>query len=323
MTLPATLFALRWLVWDTFRQSLAARTFWLLLALSGVCILFCLSVGVTGKGVEKPAGEAELIGGDDQPFTGLNPGGGRLTLGFGLVRVGLPRDTRASIHFLQALLGRWVGGAFGTLVLLVWTAGFLPEFLQPANASLQLAKPLPRGTLLAGKYLGVLAFVAVQVAVFVGGTWLALGARTGIWDLPYLLSAPLLLFHFAVVYSVSALLAVVTRSVVLSALGSVVFWFACAALNHARHGLVAGTLTASEAVRQLAETAYWVLPKPADFGVLLHRGLRSGVHFELPREFENVQAAGAFHPELSLLTSLAFAVVVLMVAGIVLVRRDY
>src|SRR5205823_3143100 len=71
MNLPSTLFALRWLAWDTFRQSLAARSFWLLLALSGLCIVFCLGVGITGKGVERPPGEIELYGGDDQPFTGL------------------------------------------------------------------------------------------------------------------------------------------------------------------------------------------------------------------------------------------------------------
>src|SRR5437764_3407911 len=108
MTLPATIFALRWLVWDTFRQSLAARTFWLLLALSCVCIVFCLGVGIRGKGVVRPAGEVELFGGDDQPFTGLNPGSGQLTLGFGLLRVGLFRDAHSAAHFLQALLGRWV-----------------------------------------------------------------------------------------------------------------------------------------------------------------------------------------------------------------------
>lgn len=323
MTLPATLFALRWLIWDTFRQSLAARTFWLLLALSGMCIIFCLGVGVTGRGVQKPEGETELIGGDDQPFTGTNPGDGRLTLGFGLLRVGLPRDARTSVHFLQAVLGRWVGGAVGTLFLLIWTAGFLPEFLQPAHAAVQLAKPLPRSMLLAGKYLGVLAFVALQVAVFVGGTWLALGVRTGIWDVGYLLCAPLLLINFAVIYSVSALLAVATRNPVLCALGSVLFWFGCCFLNFARHALVTGSLTASSAVGQVAEVGYWLLPKPADFGMLLYRGLQSEAYFALPRELENVQRAGAFHPELSLLTSLAFAVGILAVAGLNFVRRDY
>src|SRR5262249_52441487 len=159
-----------------------------------------------------------LFGPDEKPFTGGNSGG-RLTLGFGLLRVGLFRDGPSAAHFLQALLGRWVAGTFGTLLVLVWTAGFIPEFLQPAHAAVQLVKPLPRWALLAGKYLGVLAFVGAQVVVFVAGTWAALGLRTGVWDLNYLLCIPLLLFQFAVVYSVSALLAVLTRSGVLCAIG--------------------------------------------------------------------------------------------------------
>lgn len=323
MNLPTTLFALRWIIWDTFRQSLATRTFWLLLGLTGVVIVFCLGVGITGKGVEKPEGETELIGGDDKPFTGQNPGGGQLTLGFGLMRLSLFRDARTATHFLQVILARWVAGTFGTLLLLVWTAGFLPEFLQPAPAAVQLAKPLSRLTLLIGKYLGVLAFVAVQVVVFVGGTWLALGLSAGAWDMKYLLCAPILLFHFAVIFSVSTLIAVATRNAVLCALGSIAFWVLVCVLNYARHGLVVGTLTASDTVVRLAEVAYWVMPKPADLGMLLHRGLQTGLHFDLPKEFDAAQQAGALHPELSILTSFLFAVVMLGVAGLGLARRDY
>lgn len=323
MNLPSTLYALRWLIWDTFRQSLAARTFWLLLALSTVCIVFCLSVGITGKGIEKEEGDPELIGGDDKPFTGTNPGQGRLTLGFGTLRVGLFRDGRAAAHFLQVLLAKWVAGTAGTLLILIWTAGFIPEFLQPAHAAVQLAKPLPRWALLAGKYLGVLAFVGAHVCFFVGGTWVALGLRTGTWDMAYLLCIPLLLFHFAIVYSVSALLAVVTRSTVLCAFGSVLFWFVCCALNYIRHAIVAGSMPTSDVGRTLAEAGYWLLPKPADLTILLHRALHATAHFDLPREFEAVVRAGAFHPELSLLSSLLFTVVVLALAGVGFVRRDY
>ena len=52
---------------------------------------------------------------------------------------------------------------------------------------------MPRWSLLAGKFLGVLAFVALQASLFVGGTWLALGLRTGVWDPTYFLCVPILL----------------------------------------------------------------------------------------------------------------------------------
>ena len=82
-----------------------------------------------------------------------------------------------------------------------------------------LAKPVPRWLLLAGKFVGVLAFVALQGSLFVGGTWLALGVRTGVWDAAYFLCVPLLLLHFAVFFSFSAMLAVATRSTVACVLG--------------------------------------------------------------------------------------------------------
>src|SRR5262249_23044651 len=141
--------------------------------------------------------------------------------------------------FLQLLLAGGVADAAGLLLALVWTAGFLPTFLEPASASVLLAKPVPRWSLLAGKYLGVLAFVAFQATVFVGGTWLALAARTGIWDATYLLCIPVLLLHFAIFYSVSALIAVCTRSTVACVLGSVLFWFVCWGMNYGRHAALA------------------------------------------------------------------------------------
>jgi len=59
---------------------------------------------------------------------------------------------------------------------------------------------VPRGVLLAGKYVGVLAFVGFQILVFFVGTWLALALRTGVWDYGYLAAIPLFLLQFAVIY---------------------------------------------------------------------------------------------------------------------------
>ena len=48
MNLSESIYVLRWLIRDTFRQSLASRIFWLMLAISAVCILFCFSVSIEG-----------------------------------------------------------------------------------------------------------------------------------------------------------------------------------------------------------------------------------------------------------------------------------
>jgi ABC-type transport system involved in multi-copper enzyme maturation permease subunit len=330
MSLPATLFLFGWLIRETFRQALAARTFWLMLSVSLVCILFCLSVHIEGgQSLHRPD-ELELVGPDNQPLTDPNHDLGRLELAFGAVRLPLFRDAEAQVHFLQTLLAFWVAGVVGTLVTVVWTAGFLPAFLEPSAASVLLAKPVPRWVLLTGKCLGVLTFVAFQEAVFFVGTWLALGVRTGVWPSAYLWCVPLLLLQLVVIYSFSALMAVCTRSTVASIFGAVLFWFCCYAMNYGRHAVVAlpyleATPTPFSArLQELTEVGYWLLPKPADLVILLDQALQAGDHFDvLPRAFRVVQEHGAFAPDLSVLASLLFSVGLLGVAAWQLRTTDY
>jgi ABC-type transport system involved in multi-copper enzyme maturation permease subunit len=269
---------------DTIRQSLASRSFWLLVGLSGLCTLLCLSVGVEGATAVRPRGEIELYGADRQPYTGLNRGHGTISLGFGAVRVEQWRDPESSIRMLEILLALVVAGAVGMLLLLLWASGFLPEFLQPGAASVLLTKPVPRWALLVGKFCGVLAFVAIQIAVFVVGAWAALGLRTGVWHPGYLVCIPLLVLQFAVLYSFSALLAVWTRNTVVYVVGSLLFWALCSGVNVSRLGAVleaegGQTPAVSPVVQGLLEVGYWVLPKPVDLEAVSRQALRTEQHF--------------------------------------------
>jgi ABC-type transport system involved in multi-copper enzyme maturation permease subunit len=321
LSLPSALFVVRCLVRDTVRQSLDSKAFWLILGFSGLCILLCLGVRVEGATAQRPPGEIELYGADDQPYTGLNAGAGHLSLALGAIRLRLPRDGESAVVFLQTLLARWGASAVGMLLILLWTSGFLPDFLQARSASVLLAKPVPRWSLLAGKYLGVLAFVTLQVAFFIVGTWLALGWKTGFWHPAYLLSIPLLVVEFALLYSFSALLAVWTRSTVVCIFGALVFWCLCSAVTFSRHAVVAQRLEGSQAPALSAaaegalQAAYWVLPKPADLNLVLDEVLDGGKHFQGPPELRAVQKNRAFDPLMSLLTSLLFTGAVLAVAG--------
>ncbi len=48
MNLPTGLLTVKWMIRDTFRQSLASRLFWILAGMSFICVLFCLSISVEG-----------------------------------------------------------------------------------------------------------------------------------------------------------------------------------------------------------------------------------------------------------------------------------
>lgn len=365
MNLPAVLFAVRLLVRDTFRQALASGIFWLMLGMTGLCIVLCLSLRVEGDvPLRSPGDDPEFLSHPERaraaaaaastvaiaasipmgafpvPSAVVSPEykqieaamrhhvpvvSGRMTLAFGAIPIPLTRDREHAVHFVQLQLAAWVADAAGLLLTLVWTAGFLPTFLDPSAASVLLAKPMPRWSLLAGKYVGVLAFVGVQAVLFIGGTWLALALRTGVWDATYFLCVPVLLVHFAIFFSFSVLLAVTTRSTVACVFGSVVFWLLCWGMNYGRHAVVGmpDFAEASSGIGQLVEIGYWVLPKPADLGIVLFNSLEADNFFGQLAAFQAVQARGAFLPGWSIIASLAFMAVVLAVAAREFVTTDY
>lgn len=333
MRLGDGLTTIGWLVRDTFRQSLASGIGWLLFALSTLCIVVCLSVTVQG-----PA--RDLIPADDRPdflprfdrdahdahklaASGTAVADGSLSLAFGAIRVPIARDVRGAVHLLELILAAGVADTLGLLLALTWTAGFLPGFLDSRAISVLLVKPIPRWGLLLGKYVGVLVFVLVHAIWLVGGTWLALSIRTGVWDTHYLLSIPLLLLHFAIFFSFSLVLAVCTRSTVVCVFGSIAFWGICWAINFGRCAVVAASKVApdgafSAGVAWLSEIGYWLFPKPVDLGRLVFDALGAEAHFR-----PVVDNVAGLSLGLSIITSLLFTAYLLLAATRQFTRMDY
>ena len=270
MTPAATLRTFGWLIRDTFRQSRASGVFWILLAISVLAIAVCASATIEGGGALAYPGEnpdfLPRLDPDAQDRQKADASGvlvvsGDLKLAFGAIRIPLARDPRGAVHFLELVLAGGVADTLGLLLTLIWTAGFLPGFLEARSVAVLLAKPVPRWQLLAGKYLGVLVFVLASAALFVGGTWLTIGLRTGIWDAAYLYAIPLLVLHFAMFFSVSVLLAVWTQSTVVCVFGSILFWALAWSINYGRHG----------AERRHRDGQRWVVLRRA--GLVGRRGL--------------------------------------------------
>jgi hypothetical protein len=333
MTLPELYFAVRWLIRDTLRQARASGVAGAMLLVTAVCTMLCLSVSIQGDPPPiplRPWEDRNLLPAQEaakhnpKDLEGIDVPGGELTLLFGTFRVRLARPRDETVHFLQALLAGGVADTAGVLLALIWTAGFLPSFLDPAAASVLLAKPVPRWALLAGKFLGVLLFVAAQALLFVAATWLALGVTTGEWDPRYFVCVPLLLVHFACFFSVSAFLATVTRSTVASVLGTLAFWFVCWGVNYARHATVAAAGGSDlSAGGHLLDAAYWLLPKPADLGLALLDALKANTFFAQLPVFRTLQERGVIDPALSIVTSCLLPVTVFLGAARRLTRAEY
>lgn len=320
---------IRHLVADTFRQSIASRLFMATTAAIFVCVALCASARIEGKGATTPKGETELFGGDGKPLSGPNPKPGHVSLGFGAITLPLFRDAEEEVLFLESALAKWGAGSIGVLLAIVWTGGFLPDFLRPSSVSILLAKPLSRTTLLIGKCVGILIFVSVEAIAFVGGTWIALGLRTGIWNSAYLWAAPLFVLEFGVVFAISALLAVWTRNASAAIFGSIAFWVICTLVNYGRfvmhevYAVAPKEASIPTGFVGFVEAIYWLLPKPADLAIWLEQTIGAAREFAIPSSYENMIDIGGYHPILSAFSSSLFAIVVFVVATRRFAEIDY
>lgn len=323
--MPATILTVRWMVRDTFRQSLASKLFWVMLGLTSLCTLFAMSVSVTGaEERERHPAELPLYMPKGQGVDGIREPHGTVSVGFGMVEYPVTKGKADSVRELQLWLAGILADTAGVLLALLWTAGFVPSFLEPQAVTVLLAKPAPRWAILAGKYAGVVLFVALHATLFVGGTWLGLGFATGVWDVRYWLAVPLLVTNFAVFFAFSTFLAVCTRSTVVSVFGTLLFWVLCWAMNFTYLRLTAAPVEGITPFAQfLVEAGYWILPKPLDLSGIFFDAMDAGKYSTPVPELEAVKQKGKFHPELSVLASLSFAVGVLAVAAYEFRNMDY
>src|SRR5262249_7399613 len=145
---------------------------------------------------------------------------------------------------------------------------------------------------------------------------------TGVWTDAYLRAVPLLMTQFAFFCSVSILLAVISRSTFVCIVGSVSFWLLCTFVNSARIEMLLQP-DAPSLFRWPAEIAYWILPKPVDFNLMMSHALRADRYFAQWQAGKDFESQGFANPALSIITSLAFAGVALLVSAFDVRKTDY
>ena len=333
MRISASWTAVAWLARDTFRQSLASGIGWLLLALSGACIVVCLSVSVSAPVRLGPAGEnpdflprfdGDAHDGAKVRQSGVAVADGSLRLAFGAVRVPIARDVAAAVHFLQLILARGSGrhpGAAADAGVDGRLLAELPRFPRHSPSSWRSRFPARPCSWASTSACWHSSSCRRRFSSAERG--LALAVRTGVWDAVYLRAVPLLLLHFAIFFSFSLLLAVCTRSTVVCVFGSIAFWGLCWAINFGRHAVTAASeLTAQGAFSAplvwLANVGYWLFPKPVDLGKLVFDSLGAGAYFRTPF------AGGAgISLGLSVFTSLLFTAYILFAASRQFAKMDY
>jgi ABC-type transport system involved in multi-copper enzyme maturation permease subunit len=128
------------------------------------------------------------------------------------------------IGMIENVLVGYIGSTIAVLVSIVISAFFIPNMLRKGSVDLLLVKPISRVSLLLYKFVGGLTFIFLNTVVAVVGVWAALGLRSGVWAVSFLETILILTFFFAILYSVSTLFGVLTRSPIAAILLTVGVW---------------------------------------------------------------------------------------------------
>ena len=177
-----------------------------------------------------------------------------------------------AIRIIEDNIVNGIGAAVTLMLSVVITSFFIPNLLRKGSVDLLISKPIGRAQLLVYKYIGGLTFIFLVSTFTIGGVWLALAARSGLWNPAFLLTIPILTFTFAILYAVSTLVAVLTRSAIASILISLAFMFFLWLIGQAKSffdlNKVANLFEAPEWVYTLVDTINNILPRYKDLDKL-------------------------------------------------------
>lgn len=208
---------------DAYRGLKARKMFWIVLIISGLVVAAFACLGITPKGLKFIVWELQF-----GPTTRvLAPGVFYKSLFVGL-----------GIKFWLAWLA--------TILALISTAGLFPAFIARGSIDLVVARPISRWRLFLTQYAAGLLFVTLQIGVFCLASFLVIGIRGGAWEPGIFLAIPLVVCFFSYLFSICALLGLLTRSTVASLLLTLLAWFLLFSLHTSEVGLLAFKLQAEK-----------------------------------------------------------------------------
>jgi ABC-type transport system involved in multi-copper enzyme maturation permease subunit len=230
------------------------------------------------------------------------------------------------LSFIQDQLVNGIGAAVALMISVVITAFFIPNLLRKGSIDLLISKPIGRIQLLVYKYVGGLTFIFLIATVAVGGVWLATGVRSGSWDPSFLLVIPVLTFTFAILYAVSVVVAVYTRSAIAAILVTLAFMLGLYIFGQVKSffdvNKVIGIADLPEWSYTLVDTLNNVLPRYKDLDRLTSRLVTDST-----RTVGDARLQGLLidYPSWTgtIGVSLAFIAVMLALAGWRFVKWDY
>lgn len=190
------------LLLDAYRELNSKKLFWITMILSMVTVSIYAMFGLNERGI------TFLWWTFDLPV--LNTGT-------------IPAEKFYKFLFANIGIPIWLTWAAAILAL-ISTASIIPDFIAGGAVELTLSKPIGRARLFLTKFFTGLLFVALQVSAFTFACFLVIGIRGGSWELRLFLAVPIVLLFFSYLYSICALLGLLTRSTIASLLITLLAW---------------------------------------------------------------------------------------------------
>jgi ABC-type transport system involved in multi-copper enzyme maturation permease subunit len=184
-----------------YRELNARKLFWVALVLNGLVIAAMAAVGVDEKGVS--------VFGFDLPIPLVNT-------------TTYPDGKLYKFIFVGLGVGVWLAW-LSTILALLSTASMFPD-LASGGVDTMLSKPIGRTRLFVTKFVSGLLFTALQVTVFALLGFLVIGIRGGSWEWGLFVVVPLMVVFFSYLFSVQAVVGMITRSPIASVIVTLLFW---------------------------------------------------------------------------------------------------
>lgn len=192
-----------------YRELSARRLFWLALGLTLLIVALFASLGISETGVT-------FWG-----WTFQSPMFNTQTTS---------PETFYKLLFVYLGVDWWLG-LLATILALLTTCGIIPDLVAPGSVDLLLARPISRQRLFLTKYCSGLLFAGLQVLVFTIASFVVIGLRGGSWEWGLFVAVPIVTFFYSLLFSICALVGVLTRSSVASLILTALAWAAISAVN--------------------------------------------------------------------------------------------
>ncbi len=223
---------------QTIRELILKATLLVLAGISTIILLFVL----VGIGTEKSADGVSLV------FFGQQKS---------------PPFSQENLEtFVRGFEASSAAGIFAGMVLfgIFATAGVIPETLEKGTADIYFSKPLRRGEILVGRTVGAGVAIFLNILYFLGGIWVILGLKIGVWD-PRFLVAPLgMTLVFLSLYAMVVFLGVLSRNTAIAIIGAFLFQFVIVALLQHREAVLY-PLSSSGGYHTFLDALYYLFPQ--------------------------------------------------------------